>query len=366
MIHIHNPGGRAAAGVLSLALLLGLAACGPSGAEETPPPAPSSDGSVIQTVVIPSLSPSPSPSSSSPADATQEQEDQVPPDEGQSSSEEDPTPTPSPSTAPVTATTAPYSEEALEKKLNSILSSIIKDGMSKVEQARAVFTYVNKHIRFVGTSDKSDWKKGAYEGLTMGRGDCFSYYAASRALLTALDIDNLEVRRDGGTSDHWWNLVNCGDGWYHFDACPRTFKMDGFDGFMFTDEVAALYSSLRQDIPAFYSFDPSLYPERAGGSSSEEEPGEETQPPAEETPTEDPNIQTSPEPTAPEGEPSPEPSAQPADPEGEPGAPDEPNDPLPTDETPPPEEGPAAPDEADEEAPFIPFPTETEAPSENP
>ena len=71
-------------------------------------------------------------------------------------------------------------------------------------------------------SDKSDWKTGAYTGLTAGRGDCFTYYAVSRALLTALGIDNLAVERVGGETRHFWNLVNCGDGWYHFDACPRS------------------------------------------------------------------------------------------------------------------------------------------------
>ena len=33
-----------------------------------------------------------------------------------------------------------------------------------------------------------------------------------RALLDALEIENLPVERVGGKTLHFWNLVNCGDG----------------------------------------------------------------------------------------------------------------------------------------------------------
>ena len=156
----------------------------------------------------------------------------------------------------------PDSGEELDALVSDVLEEIIRDGMTRLEQARAVFDYTHDHIAYTGQSDKSDWKTGAYAGLTTGKGDCFTYYAVSRALLTALEIDNLEVERVGGETRHYWNLVNCGDGWYHFDACPRSSKLPPFLSFMFTDQQAADFTA--EAGRNYYDFDGSLLPERAG------------------------------------------------------------------------------------------------------
>ena len=155
----------------------------------------------------------------------------------------------------------PFTDEELEGLTADVLDRIIGDGMTQLEQARAVFDYVHDHITYTGHSDKSDWKTGAYTGLTAGKGDCFTYYAVSRALLAALGIDNLAVERAGGETQHFWNLVNCGDGWYHFDACPRSSRLPSFFSFMFTDRQAADFTA--EAGRNYYDFDGSLLPERA-------------------------------------------------------------------------------------------------------
>ena len=155
----------------------------------------------------------------------------------------------------------PFTDEEFEGLTADVLDRIVWDGMTQLEQARAVFDYVHDHITYTGHSDKSDWKTGAYTGLTAGKGDCFTYYAVSRALLTALGIDNLAVERVGGETRHFWNLVNCGDGWYHFDACPRSSKLPPFLSFMFTDQQAADFTA--EAGRNYYDFDSSLLPERA-------------------------------------------------------------------------------------------------------
>lgn len=154
-----------------------------------------------------------------------------------------------------------FTDEELEGLAADVLGGIVRDGMTQLEQARAVFDYVHDHIAYTGQSDKSDWKSGAYTGLTTGKGDCFTYYAVSRALLTALGIDNLTVERTGGETQHYWNLVNCGGGWYHFDACPRSSKLPPFRSFMFTDRQAADFTAAAGR--NYYDFDGSLLPERA-------------------------------------------------------------------------------------------------------
>ena len=143
-----------------------------------------------------------------------------------------------------------------------MLADLITEDMTQLEQARAVYDYTRTRISYTGDSDKSDWEQGAYVGLTARRGDCFTYYAVARAMLTALGISNIKVERVGGISDHYWLLVDCGDGWYHFDSTPRSSKMPPFDSFMFTDADAADYTVATGE-REYYAFDSSLYPERA-------------------------------------------------------------------------------------------------------
>ena len=76
-------------------------------------------------------------------------------------------------------------------------------------------------------------------------------------LLDCAGIDNMEICRDKPATPHYWNLVNCGDGWYHFDTCPH-YKQYPLDAFMLTDAQVAAYS--QNSVKDYYSFDASLYP----------------------------------------------------------------------------------------------------------
>lgn len=163
---------------------------------------------------------------------------------------------------------SPFTMEGLEDEAHNTLNDILKEGMTPLEKARAIFDFTHDSIRYTGDSDKSNWEAGAYEGLTVRRGDCFTYYAVSRALLTAAGIENLEVQRVGGPTSHYWNLVNCGNGWYHFDATPRSSKLPSFVSFMFTDQQAADYTAKAGR--NYFTFDGSLYPERATGPCTDE------------------------------------------------------------------------------------------------
>ena len=109
----------------------------------------------------------------------------------------------------------------------------------------------------------------------------------------------------GGPTSHYWNLVNCGDGWYHFDATPRSSKMPYFVSFMFTDQEAADYTARAGR--NYYTFDGSLYPARAGG----EEPAQPAEPAPGTPPAEDPAPGTPPaEEPAPETPPTEDPAPE--------------------------------------------------------
>ena len=65
----------------------------------------------------------------------------------------------------------------------------------------------------------------------------------------------MDITRVGGRTQHFWNLVNYGEGWYHFDACPHK---DHLESFMLTDKEVDEYTEKRGN--NYYTFDKSLYP----------------------------------------------------------------------------------------------------------
>ncbi len=158
-------------------------------------------------------------------------------------------------TSTVTVLKFVVTDEMLNELTDQVLSNILTDGMDKREQAFAIYKYVKGHVAYTGDSDKSDTKNEAYRGIKNAVGDCFTYYAVSEVLLNRVGIDNMRVTRVGGRTQHFWNLVNCGDGWYHFDACPHKDKIESF---MLTDAEVAAYTAKRGN--NYYSFDKSLYP----------------------------------------------------------------------------------------------------------
>lgn len=158
-------------------------------------------------------------------------------------------------TSTVTVLEFVISDDMLNQVADEILADIVNDTMTKKEKAWAIYEYVRGHIAYTGESDKSDWKKEAYRGVKNAVGDCFTYFSVAKMLLTRVGIDNMDVTRVGGRTRHYWHLINCGDGWYHFDACPNKDKMQSF---MLTDQQIADYTAKRGN--NYYTFDKSLYP----------------------------------------------------------------------------------------------------------
>ena len=134
--------------------------------------------------------------------------------------------------------------EKVNDMADRILAKIVKDGMSREETAKAIFDYVNSHIKYVGSSDKSSWIVGAYTSFTTGRGDCFNYFACAKALLTRAGIPNVDIQRVGGPTRHYWQLVDVGSGYYHFDSCPHEREYP-LTAFMLTESEVQEYTSWR-------------------------------------------------------------------------------------------------------------------------
>lgn len=160
-------------------------------------------------------------------------------------------------------------EEELNVVVDGVLAKICTPGMSQYEQARAIFDYVASHITYIGPSDSSSWVNGAYIGLTQGRGDCYNYFAACKALLTRLEIPNIDLERVGGESQHYWSIINVGEGWYHYDACPhpRNYPVDSF---MMDEAEARAYSEFCTPVRKnYYIYDYAACPVVVEGTPEE-------------------------------------------------------------------------------------------------
>lgn len=163
-------------------------------------------------------------------------------------------------------------EAMLYEKLDAVLREIVHNGMTNEQKARAVYSYVHGHISYVATSDKSSVIRAAYEGITTLQGDCYTYFALSKAFFDRLGIANMEVQRLPSVAAavderHFWNLVNIGTDedprWYHFDAC-RIKEMPDPWGCLMTDAQIEEYSKNKANAHGvrdyFYAYDKASYP----------------------------------------------------------------------------------------------------------
>ncbi|MFA7412506.1 MAG: transglutaminase domain-containing protein [Tissierellaceae bacterium] len=157
--------------------------------------------------------------------------------------------------ATVTVVGLVVSEEEFNGILDGILKRILNDGMGEKEKAHAIYKWTKGHIAYTGFSEKGDWKNEAYRGIKNAKGDCFTYFSVAKALLTRVGIDNLDITRLGGATEHYWNLVNIDGDWYHFDA---TRNNDRKETFMLTDAELEAINKTRNNY--YYKYDESLYP----------------------------------------------------------------------------------------------------------
>ena len=166
-------------------------------------------------------------------------------------------------------------EEMLYNYLDPVLENIIHDTMTTKQKLRAIYDYVYDNVAYVSTSDKSSWVRAAYNGIVSRGGDCFTYFALSKAMMERIGIENMDVERLPALAAevnerHYWNLVNIGTAgeaeWYHFDAC-RIKDISRPWGFLMTDEQLQYYSETRENVNGisgyFYTYDTTRYPPRA-------------------------------------------------------------------------------------------------------
>lgn len=136
--------------------------------------------------------------------------------------------------------------------------------MTKWDVAFAIYNWTHDNITYSdGDIDFEDTVGEAYKGFTTGKGDCFTYMVTSEVLFKLADIPTKRIERlkYAGEANHFWLLVDIGDGWYHYDSCWH-FSGMAFESFMRTDAELAKYCE-DNDIEYYYRYDKSKYPTRS-------------------------------------------------------------------------------------------------------
>lgn len=143
------------------------------------------------------------------------------------------------------------SDAQVRKMAQGVLNQIVTSDMVTAEKLKAVFEYIRNRVHYNGASNKNDWRSEAIRGNDEGKGDCFTVYCLSRALLDELKVPYMSVTRKGGASHHYWLIVNIGTGWYHFD--PLKTHVHRYSCFMWTTKQC-------QVKPYFWRFYEENYP----------------------------------------------------------------------------------------------------------
>ena len=152
-------------------------------------------------------------------------------------------------TATVIVGTMEVTEDMLYTELDKVIAQIITDGMNTEAKVRAIYAYVQDSINYASTAETDDFVYAAYIALfSSGTGDCYSYFAASKAFFERLGIENIDMKRaeGGAPGNHFWNLVNIGTKdapkWYHYDANPISGQYS-VSGCLLTDAQVAAYDA---------------------------------------------------------------------------------------------------------------------------
>ena len=156
---------------------------------------------------------------------------------------------------------------AVEAYARAVLDSIITEGMTLDQKIHAVYYYSRHKVWYVGTSDKTSIYHAAYEGFSTKKGDCYTYYAMNVVMFDMLGLEHLSVKRVGGSSNHYWNLVLHEDGkYYHVDSTPTAVSVTGVNHGKMTESDIQKYTqdpTVAGRRPNFYVYDKTL-PEYEG------------------------------------------------------------------------------------------------------
>jgi len=124
-----------------------------------------------------------------------------------------------------------------DKKIDNILSTIIKPYMTDHEKVKAVHDYIVLN----GKYDTSYVYYSDYDLLTEGKSVCNGYAILTYNMLNKLDIPVKFVFGTSNSQSHVWNMVKLGQNWFHLDTTwndpvPDRENITSYNYYMLTDD----------------------------------------------------------------------------------------------------------------------------------
>lgn len=124
-----------------------------------------------------------------------------------------------------------------DKKINNILSEIIKPYMTDNEKVKAVHDYIVLN----GKYDTNFEYYSDYDLLTEGKSVCNGYAVLTYNMLNKLGIPVKLVFGSSNSQSHVWNMIKLDDYWFHLDTTwddpvPDRKNMSSYNYYLLTDE----------------------------------------------------------------------------------------------------------------------------------
>lgn len=146
-------------------------------------------------------------------------------------------------------------EEAVQKKVDQVLASIITPSMTTFQKVKAVNDYIVSNATY-GDKTKSS-PHSAYALLMEGQAVCQGYALLTYKMLNQIGVDvQYVVGVVDGNVPHAWNLVKIDGKWYHLDTTwndplPNTPGTPSYDYFLVTDaQLKKDHAWVTSDYPA--------------------------------------------------------------------------------------------------------------------
>ena len=136
-------------------------------------------------------------------------------------------------------------QEMANAKADEILKTIITAGITPDQKIKKIWDWVKAHVKYISAGPHTGDAEVAYRGLRGESGDCIMFCHTARVLLSRAGIENEVISRSIPSSkgtNHLWLLVDCGTGWYFFDATPCSVSVPSVNLYKFTASQAQFFT----------------------------------------------------------------------------------------------------------------------------
>lgn len=146
--------------------------------------------------------------------------------------------------------------EMLYSKADERLRLILKDGMTDIEKAFAIFRWTRLEIPWIQTGSHENDADQAILGLEGNSGDCYTHALVCKILMERAGFLSVMIEKNTETGTHYWLKVNVDGNWYNMDPSPIYIRQ--FIPFLATDQELKAWADKWR--PHLYELKENPYP----------------------------------------------------------------------------------------------------------